>query len=130
MGVDYSIYIRTEKPLSEVKSCLEKILNCSLEQSPYSDSEHYYTILLGLGVGLIGPKREDDFFFEELHYDYLILLDYLTPSFYGYYKGEWEPSFLIIIADLLYKNLACECIVERNSDTILAKFAPSENDGE
>lgn len=129
MSVIYSIHIRTEQPLSEVKACLEKILNCQLKQSEYRPArEHYYAILLGLGVGLMAPEYVDEFYFEEVRYDFLIQVDYLTPSFYGNYKGEWEPSFLIIIADLLYKNLTCECLVVRNSDTILAKFPPDEND--
>jgi hypothetical protein len=127
MSVDYDIFINTEKSFSEVKSSLQKILNCQLEKSPHSETDLYYTTILGLGIGLHKEHR----FFDEIHlkfskYKYYINFDYITASFLGNYKGEWEISMAVILADLLCLNLQCECLIVRNMFTVIGKFTPDE----
>jgi hypothetical protein len=130
MSTSFSLFLKTEKPITEVKTCLERILNCPLEQSTYTDLECYFAILLGLSIALHSDvDYDDDYGITFSQYNYQIMADYIKPSFYGEYRGEWEPSVLIIIADMLYKDLNCECIVVRNLSTVLTKF-PQDNNGE
>ncbi len=122
MGTNYSVFIKTEKSLTEVKSCLENFLNSTLERSESDLWEIYGTILFGLNIGLVvGVDYEDDFI-PLSQYDYEITIDYIRPDFTGYYNGEWDKSAAVIIADGLSKKLYCECIVVRDLVEIIDKF--------
>ena len=111
----------------EVKSCLEMILNCPLKKADNQDWEIYSTVLLGLNIALHdNADYDDDETIQFSKYDYQITFDYIRSAFTGYYADEWKRMASIIIADMLFKNLQCECIVLRNLNTFLAKFTPDE----
>jgi hypothetical protein len=129
MSVDYDIFINTEKSYEEVKSSMEKILNCKMEQSPYTEDELYYTTILGLGMGLHKEHTFEgyegiDFVFS--NYQYYINFDYIPSSYLGDYRDEWQITMAVILSDMLSLNLHCECLIVRNMATIIVKFTPDE----
>lgn len=72
--------------MSELKTCVEEALNCTMEQSPYIDYEFYYIKLLGLGLNLHGDLTyEGNFVYKGnilplSRYEYQLAIDYI-PKF-------------------------------------------------
>ncbi len=132
MSTGYSIFIKTSYSLSEVKTCLEEISNCSMEQSPYTDDEFYYVRMLGLGVNLYGnltyegelTYKDDLLLFSR--YSYAIEFDYIPRLYIRDYRDDWTIMFSTVIADMICMNLHSECIVVRNMSIVLNRFTPGE----
>ena len=127
MSVSYDIFIKTEKSFIEVKYTLEKILNCRMGKSSYVEYELYYATVLGLGIGLHEENDfDDDYEIKFSEYAYYINFDYITKSFLGNYKGDWQTTMAVIISDMLCLNLQCECLIVRNMSTVIGKFTLTE----
>lgn len=129
MSVSYNIFINTDKPFEEVKSSVEKILNCQMKKSPYTEDELYYTTVLGLGIGLHKEHSFEGYEGTDLvfsNYQFYINIDYIAPSFLRSYKGEWEPTMAVLLSDMLCLNLQCECLIVRNMASVIGKFTPDE----
>jgi hypothetical protein len=132
MSTSYSIFIKTPYSLAEVKSCLEKILNCSMEQSPHTEDEFYYVRLLGLGINLDGDLtyegeltyKDDILPFSQ--YNYEIGFDYIPRFYLRDYRHDWTIMFSTVVADMVSMNLHCECVVVRNMAVVLNRFTPGE----
>lgn len=106
---------------------MEKILNCQMKQSSYTEDELYYTTILGLGMGLHKEHPfDDDPEFKLSSYQYYINFDYIPGSYMGNYRDELPAKIAIVLSDMLSLNLQCECLVLRNFSTVLGKFTPYE----
>lgn len=127
MSTSYDIFINTEKPFPEVKSTMEKILNCVMEKSPHADWELYYATVLGLGIGLHGEHTFDDYpEIQFSRYKFYINFDYIPSNYLSDYRHEWQIMTAKILADMLSLNLHCECLVLKNLLTVIDRFTPGE----
>jgi hypothetical protein len=98
-----------------------------MEKSLDVEGELYYTIILGLGIGLHQEHDfEDDMGIQFSNYQYYINFDYIRSSFLHDYSGEWNTSVATVIADMLSLNLHCECLFVRNLSEIINRFTPGE----
>lgn len=129
LGSSYSIFIKTDKSILHVRSQVEDLLNSNLEQSPYDDNEHFCTKLLGLSVGLLHCDYEDCSEIKFSDFNFELMADYIKPMFINNYKGKWDITFLIVLADALSKHLHCECLVIKDVGQIITRFTPGQEIG-
>lgn len=125
MSESNSIFIKKDVPISEIKLCLEKILNCQLEKVCDVDWELYSTCLFGLHIALF---EANDFVNDrELNlsqFNFLVDLNYLRGEFNEEYESEWRRMASIILGNIISRNLNCECLVVTNMESMVERFLP------
>ena len=121
MSKDYSVFIKKNHSITEIKLCLEKTLNCSLKEVISQEGIIYSTKFLGLNISLQDEIDYIDDVIRFSEYGYEIIFDYIRNEFIGYYSNEWRELVSIIIADILSKKLKSDCIAVRNLHTILSR---------
>lgn len=127
MSISYDIFINTEKTFPEVRSTMEKILNCVMVKSLYADWELYYATVLGLGIGLHGEHTFDDCpEIQFSRYNFYINFDYIPSNYLRDHRHEWQVTMAKILADMLSLNLHCECLVLKDLFIVIDIFKPSE----
>ncbi len=121
MSVSYSVLVKKKNSLESLKNCLQKFLNSPLEKVDSTDYEIYSTEVLGTGVSLFASVAYEDDAIEFSEYDYEVSFDYLG-KYDKAVSDKWLTTLSIIIANLISRELQCECIATENLHTILQKF--------
>lgn len=122
MSTDYSVFVKSEAKNAEIRFSLEKILNCELQRTAYSE-EIYSAEIMGLRVSLIGSVDYEDDLIRFSEYDFEITID-STGAFDRQYSDPFKSIASIVIANMLSIELSCECIAVENVHSIIDRFAP------
>ena len=126
MNTSYSVFIKKETTSYEIKSSLEKVLNCPLVIDRSLDWECYRAVLFGLEVSLlVGFDYVDDRDLKLSQYNFEIMVDYIGNAFNTSYIDDWRRMASLIIGNMLSNQLKCETIVVKNVQTLIERFMPN-----
>ena len=115
--------MKNKQPLKSVIGGLEAILNCKLEYT-VNRRQYHSAKVLGLGISLVHPIPYDDDVIRFSEYDYEIMVEYIG-AFDRSYSNKYRRIATIVLADMVSRNLNCECLVtEGPGDIILESFLP------
>ena len=124
MSTDYSIFIKNKDSSSTIKDCLENVLNCPLHKVTHLDGDMYSADLIGVTITLyLSVRFEDDGVIEFSKYDYWVGVDY-TGAFDKLYGDEFCLMCCLVIANMIFRKLNCECIVVEDVQKVIETFAP------
>jgi len=125
MSESNSVFIKTNVSISEVKICLEKIINCQLEKVNDVDWELYSTCLFGLDIALFeATDFEDDRELNLSQFNYLVSIEYLRGTFDIEYEFDWRRMASIVLGNIISKKLSCECLIVHNMESVVERFLP------
>ncbi len=120
-----SVFIKANLPISEIKLCLEKILNCQLIKVDDVDWEIYSTSLIGLQISLLKAiDFEDDRELNFSEFSYYIDIDYSRSAFKIDYASDWQLMTSIVLGNMISGSLNCECLVVKNMQRLIERFVP------
>lgn len=125
MSESNSVFIKTNLNLSEIKLCLEKILNCQLKKVENVDWEIYSISLIGLQISLLEAVDFDDD--RELNFSEFscyVDIDYIRNAFEIGYESDWRRMTSIVLGNMISRNLNCECLVVNDMQRLVERFLP------
>src|SRR5215813_3545497 len=122
MSVDYSIFIKKPETTDRIISALEKAVDHKIELI-HSDQPRYFgATLLGLDISLIDEVSYDDHVIHFSQYGHEIMVEFINGAFDPGYANDWELMTAKILANMLSLDLKIECIVVKNTETIVERF--------
>ncbi len=124
MSSDYTILFKSKKPISIVKTQLEKLINSPLKLSEkWKHGDLYYTELLGLWLQLEDCREEPEFSDGEFsQYTYEIVVGSLGELIPPRYGKPLVQTVIVELARMITRNMKCNSVVMRD-DVITHRFA-------
>lgn len=125
MSVSYTILIKNKQPTNMIVSAIESILNCHLTRI-FNREEYHSAVVLGVGISLVSLVPYDDDEIKYSDYDFEIMIEY-KGAFDRIYSNDFRRMTSIVLANMVFRNLNCECLALEDLTVVLAKFAPSDS---
>lgn len=124
MSSSFNIFLKCDEPLDVILSSLESILGCTLQHTS-NHAEYHSAIVMGIGISLVYPftySDYDDLKFSE--YDFEIMVEY-KGRFDKNFADDFQQSASLVLADMLSRQLPCECLVLENMVHVLLRTSPN-----
>jgi len=123
---DINILIRNCTEIEVVTELVGNFLGCPLERRTDVNFKLYETKAIGFVISVMEADFENDAGIEFEKYSLTVRISKLFFPYPVEHFEEWFHLFPLILAQIIYGALKCECLVMKNLYHILGAFPASE----